>query len=45
MKTTNISSIFRLIYLLRSNDDEKIKDIAQGQGLCVSEMQANFEYL
>ena len=38
MKTTNISAFLRLIYLLRSNDDEKNKDIAKGQDLCVSEM-------
>ena len=45
IKTANIFSFFRLIYLLRSNDDEKNEDIAKGQGLCVSELQANFEYL
>lgn len=34
-----------LIYLHRSKDDEKIKDIAKRQGLRVSAMQANFEHL
>ena len=44
-KTIYIFSFFRLIHLLRSNDDEKNKDIAKGQGLCVSELQADSEYL
>jgi hypothetical protein len=36
-ETVYIFSFFRLtIDLLRSNDDAKSKDIAKGQGLCVS---------
>jgi hypothetical protein len=46
MKTTNIFSFFRLmIYLLRSKDDEKNKDIAKRQDLRVSGLQADFEHL
>ena len=37
IKTANIFSFFRLmIYLLRSSDGKKIKNLAKGQGLCVS---------